>query len=159
MLRTDSENRQLTGNGQLTTRPSSPEGDALDSGVIIWAETHHVGIFLQGVVYDAPIVRIHGLEFDRSPGNPHGVSDLTDPLPQLVVPHRAPMADVDLYSGRISILGLEDPVEEELQIFKRLALVANQRLTLGCKNLKLTTGVGLDFLDIRDEAKVTKHGV
>jgi hypothetical protein len=135
------------------------ESDALDASVIIWAETHYFGIFFQRVMNDAPIVRIHGLEFDRSSGNPHGVSDLTDPLPQLVVPHRAPMADVDLYPERVSILGLENPVEEKLQIFKRLAIVADQRLTLGRKNLKLTTGIGLDFLDIRDEAKVTKHGV
>jgi hypothetical protein len=84
---------------------------------------------------------------------------LTNPLPQLVVAHRAPMADVDLYSERVSILGLENAVEEKLQIFKRLTIVADQRFTLGRKNLKLTTGIGLDFLDIRDEAKVTKHGV
>jgi len=108
---------------------------------------------------DAPIVRIHGLEFDRSPGNPHRVSDLTNPLAQFVVPHRAPMADVDLYPERISILSLENSVEEELQIFKRLTIVADQHLALRCKNLKLTTGIGLDFLDIRDEAKVTKHGI
>jgi hypothetical protein len=108
---------------------------------------------------DAAIVRIHGLEFDWSPGNPHSVSDLTNPLPQFVVAHRAPMANVDLDPERISILGLENPVQEELQIFKRLAIVADQCLALGCENLKLTTGVGLDFLDIRNEAKVTKHGV
>jgi hypothetical protein len=108
---------------------------------------------------DAAIVRIHGLEFDRSPGNPHGISHLTNPLPQLVVSHCAPVADVNLYSGRISIFGLENSVEEELQIFKRLSLVANQCLTLGCKNLKLTTGFGLDLLNISYEAKVTKHRI
>ena len=69
------------------------------------------------------------------------------------------MADVDLYPERVSILSLENSVEEKLQIFKRLAIVADQRFTLCRKNLKLTTGIGLDFLDIRDEAKVTKHGV
>jgi hypothetical protein len=108
---------------------------------------------------DAPIIGIHGLEFDRSPGNPHRVSDLADPLPQLIVPHRAPMADVNLYPERTSILGLENSVKEELQIFKRLAIMTDQRLTLGRKNLKLTSGFGLDFLDVCDEAKVTKHGV
>jgi hypothetical protein len=64
-----------------------------------------------------------------------------------------------LYPERVSILGLENPVEKELQIFKRLAIVADQRFTLGRKNLKLTTSIGLNFLDIGDETKVTKHGV
>jgi hypothetical protein len=135
------------------------EGDALDSRVIIWAEAHDVWIIFQRVMNDASIVGIHGLEFDRSAGNAHGVGGLTNPLPQFVVPHCAPMTNVDLYPERISILGLKDPVQKELQIFKRLAIVADQYLTFGCKDLELPTAFGLGFVDIRDEAKVTKHRV
>jgi hypothetical protein len=75
----------LADNYQLTTDNFSPasslEGDALDSGVVIWTETHDIGILFQGVVNDAPVIGIHWLEFDWPPGNPHRVGDLTNPLP------------------------------------------------------------------------------
>jgi hypothetical protein len=108
---------------------------------------------------DPAIVGIHRVEFDRATGNPHGVGDLADTLSQFVVPHGAPMTDVDLHSVRIPILGLKNPIQKKLQIFQGLSVGTDQCVAFGRKNLELTTAVGLDFLDIRDEAEVTKHRV
>ena len=69
------------------------------------------------------------------------------------------MTDIDLDPGRISILSLKNPIEKKLQIFKGFAFRADQGLALGGKNLELMTAFGLDFMNLRDETKVTKHGV
>ena len=61
-------------------------------------------------------------------------------------------ADVDLHPVRIAVLRLKNPVQEKLQIFERLAVVANQGLAFGRKNLELTTTLCFDLLDICDEA-------
>jgi hypothetical protein len=139
--------------------PSPLESDAFNPRVIVWAETHDVRIFLQGVVNDPSIVGIHRLKFDRSPRNPDGVGDLTYTLPQFVISHGAPMADVDLHPLSTPVLGLENPVQKKLQVFQRFAVVTDQSVAFGRKNLELPARVGLDLLDVHDEAEVTKHGV
>ena len=69
------------------------------------------------------------------------------------------MTDIDLDPARISILSLKNPIKKKLQVFKGFAFRADQSLALGGKNLELMTAFGLDFVNLRDEAKVTKHGV
>jgi hypothetical protein len=110
-------------------------------------------------VDDSPIVGIHRLELDRPARDSDGVGDLTDSLAEFVVAHGSPVPDVDLYTVGIPVLGLKNPIQEKLQIFQRFTLMTDQGLTFGRKNLKLATGFGLDFLDIRDETEVTKHGI
>lgn len=139
--------------------PTSLEGDAFDPGVVIGTEGHHVRIILQSIVHDPAIVGVHRIEFDRSARDPDGVGDLPDPLAQFVVPHRAPVSNVDLDTLGIPVLSLQDSVQKELQIFQRFAVVSNQRLAFGSKDLELTTAFGLDFLYFCDEAQVTKHRV
>jgi hypothetical protein len=153
---------RATANWQLATASlpaTSLQRDALNPRVIVWAEAHHIRIFFQRIMNDPAIVGIHRVEFDRATGNPHGVGDLADTLSQFVVPHGAPVADVDLHSVRIPILGLKNPIQKKLQIFQGLSVGTDQCVAFGRKNLELTTAVGLDFLDIHDEAEVTKHRV
>ena len=102
------------------------------------------GSVLQRVVDNPPIVRIHRFKFDWPTGNPHGVGDLTDTLSQFVIPHRPPMADVDLHPVGIPVLGLKNSVKKKLQIFERLAVMADQGLAFSRKNLELTTALGLN---------------
>jgi hypothetical protein len=133
--------------------------DAFDARVIVRAETHYIRVVFQRIVNNPPVIGIHRFELDRSTGDSDGVGDLTDPLTQLVVPHRPPMADIDLNPVRISIVSLENSIQEKLQIFERLAVVTDQRFTFGRKNLELAAPVGLDFLDIHNKAEITKHRV
>jgi hypothetical protein len=84
---------------------------------------------------------------------------LTNALPQFVISHCAPVANIDLDPLSTPVLGLENSVQKKLQVFQRFAIVTDQRVAFGRKNLELPTGVGLDLLDIRDEAEVTKHRV
>ncbi len=106
-----------------------------------------------------PIVGVHRLELNRTPGDPDGLSNLPNTLSQLVVPHRPPMADVDLNPARVSILRLKNAVEKKLQIFERLALVTDQDVAFGRKYLELAPILSLDFLNVRHEAEVAEHRI
>jgi hypothetical protein len=139
--------------------PSSLESNPLYPRIIVWAETHDVRIFLQRVVNNPSIVGIHRLKFDRTPGNSHGVGDLANTLSQFVISHCAPMADINLDPLSTPVPGLKNPVQKKLQVFQRFSVRTDQSVAFGRKNLELPTSVGLDLLDIRDEAEITKHRV
>ena len=144
---------------QATLSAPSLNGNTFNSRIVAWAETHHVWIFFQRVVNYSPIVRVHWLQLYRATGNTHSLGNLPDALSQLIVPHRSPMANVDLNSSRIPILSLKNSIEEKLQIFERLAIVTDQCIAFGRKHLELAAILGLDFLDFRHKAEVTEHRI
>ena len=145
---------------RITSLPApSLNGNPFNPRVVAWAETHHVGIFFQRVVNYSAIVRVHRLQLYRPTGNAHSLGYLSDTLSQLVVPHRSPMANVDLDSACIPILSLKNSIEEKLQIFERLAVVTNQCIAFRREHLELTTILGLDFLDFCHKAEVTEHRI
>jgi hypothetical protein len=84
---------------------------------------------------------------------------LTNTLPEFVISHCAPMAHVHLDPLRTTVMGLKNPVQKKLQVFQRFAFVADQSIAFGRKNLELPTGLGLNLLDVSNEAEVTKHRV
>src|ERR1700730_623232 len=77
----------------------------------------------------------------------------------MVVAHRAPMTHIDLHPWRISVLRLENPVQQELQIFERRAVVSDQKLALSREHLKLASALRLNLLNVGDETEVTQHRV
>ena len=93
-----------------TALRSPLDRDPFDSRIVIWAEAHDVRIIFQKVMHDPAIVRIHRFQLNRPAGNTDGISNLTNPLPQLVIAHRAPMAHIDLHPWGIPVLRLQYPV-------------------------------------------------
>jgi hypothetical protein len=108
---------------------------------------------------DSTIIRVHWLELYWAPRDADRVRDVADPLSKPVVPHSAPMTNVYLNAFGVPIPGLQDTVEKKLKVFEGLAVVSDQRIAFCSKNLELTTAFGLNFLDLRDEAEVTKHRI
>jgi hypothetical protein len=134
-------------------------GNPFNPRIVIRAKAHDLWIAGQRIVNNAPIVRIHRLQLNRASGRPHRFGDLLYSLSKLIIPHGSPMADVHLNPRSVSILGLQNPVEKKLQIFQRFPVWSDQSLILGSENLELLTGLGLNFLNIDNESKMTEHGI
>ena len=45
--------------------PPSLDSDSFDSCFVVGTESHHLGIILQRIVYDSPVIGIHWLELYR----------------------------------------------------------------------------------------------
>jgi hypothetical protein len=142
----------------MSLRPAL-NGNPLDPGIVTWTKAHYLRIAGQRIVNNAPVIRVHRLQLNRASGGSHRFSYLLYSLPQLIIPHRSPMADVNLYPRGISILRLQNPIQKKLQIFQRFAVWPDQSIILSSENLQLLTRLGLNLLNIDNESKMTEHGI
>ena len=132
-------------------------GDALDPCVIARAEAHHVRIIFERVVHDPAVVGVHRLQLHRPPRDPDRVGDLADPAAETIIPHRAPVRDVDLNFRRAAVLRLQNAVKQKLQVFQGFTVTTNQGVALGREHLQLTAILGFDLLDVGHKSQMPEH--
>src|SRR5258708_39630082 len=73
--RTDAQERIPTMSPAMTLG-SALNGNPLNPGIVIWTKAHYLGIASQRIVNNAPVVRIHRLQFNRASGGSHRFGDL-----------------------------------------------------------------------------------
>ena len=98
------------------------------------------------VVDHAPVVGIERAELMRLAGGFHPLGDFADLGSHLVLADCAEMLAVHLDAPGIGELAPQDAVDEVLQVIEPVAVVADDRLTIGRVDLQAWAVIGfLDF--------------
>jgi hypothetical protein len=134
-------------------------GNPLDPGIVTRTKAHYLGVTGQCIVNNTPVIRVHRLQLNRAPGGSHRFGDLLYSLPKLIISHCPPVTDIYLDPSGVSILSLQNPVQEKLQILQRFPVWSDQSLILSSENLQLLTRLGLNLLNIDNESEMTEHGI
>src|SRR5205807_209151 len=90
------------------------QSDLLDPRGIAGTPGCDVGIILEGVVDDPPLIGIHRLELKRSTGNADTLGQFADTLDDTVFAHGTIMFAIDDHLFLVLVFRLEQAIEQKL---------------------------------------------
>src|SRR5438552_3697963 len=146
--------------GRFLLRLAFYQRDLLDARGIGWTPGGDLGIVFESIMNEASLVGIHRFKLKRTAGDAHALSQLTHPLYNSIFAHGTIMLAVDNDFFSVVVLGLQQPVKQELDGLKRLAITPDETPAFLSVNLqrRVAAFVG-SLLDVHHEAEITKHRV
>jgi len=144
------------GGRRLATR--AKEDDLLVGSLDLHGMGLDVGIVLEGLVDDAAVVGVHGLELDDVAPAPDLLGALAGALDELLAGLASIAPDVEDDAGRGVVAAMDDAVEEVLQVAKRCTLPADEAAWVVRLDVEHELALEVDLLDLGVvEAEALEH--
>src|SRR5207302_8530024 len=105
---------------------SPHQSDLLNPGGIAWTPGCDIGVILEGIVDNAPLIGIHRLELKRSAGNADTLGQFADTLDDTVFAHGTIMFAIDDNLFSVLVFCLKQTIEQKLNGFERFTIAADQ---------------------------------
>ena len=110
-------------------------------------------------MHEPAVVGVQRLGLERPAAVAHGVGEVLDRLQERVVAHVAMVFDIDDHARHLRVRGLEQAIQEKLDVVERLATAADEEWRLVRVNLENEIAVAVLLLDVERKAEVTQDRI
>jgi len=121
--------------GLLPGRKSDP----LHPPPLLWAKGGNLRIIFECVVNNTSIVRVHRIELEWNPTMADLLCNFSDTTNQRIISHGPIVFHVDMHARSILIRSQYHPIQQELQVINRDAVVSNQPILLRTIDLEVNS--------------------